>query len=114
MLASIFFVVVAIIFMCLVLAKVKKKRFFEKDSFLWMLASLFLLILSIFPNSIIYLSKLVGIDYAPSLLFLLAIIFVLYILFRQSEQVSLLKEQVKDLGQRVVILEKIIDEKDSK
>ncbi|MBD7910225.1 MULTISPECIES: DUF2304 domain-containing protein [Clostridium] len=110
MLASIFFIIVAILFMISIISKVKKKKFFERDSFLWMLGSIVVLILAIFPNLIIYLSNLIGIEYAPSLLFLVAIVFILHLLFRQNEQVSLLKEQVKDLGQRVVILEKIIDE----
>ena len=114
MVTSIFFIIVAIFFMCLVISKVKKKRFFEKESFLWVLGSLVVLILALFPKLIIYLSDVIGIEYPPSLLFLVAIVFVLYLLFRQSEQVSLLKEQVKDLGQRVVLLEKILDEEEYK
>lgn len=114
MVTSVFFVIIAICFMCLVVSKVKKKKFFERDSFLWVLGSVLVLILAIFPNLIVYLAKLIGIEYAPSLLFLVAIVFVLYLLFRQSEQVSLLKEQVKDLGQRIVILEKTIEEDDYK
>jgi len=114
MVTSIFFIIIAIFFMCLIISKVKKKRFFEKESFLWVLGSVVVVILAIFPQLIIYLSNLVGIEYPPSLLFLVAIVFVLYLLFRQSEYVSLLKEQVKDLGQQVVILEKRLDEKEYK
>ena len=110
MLTRLFFIFIALIFMCLVILKVKKKKFFEKESFLWVIGSILALILSVFPNIIGWISKMVGIEYPPSLLFLLAIIFVLFLLFRQSEQLSLLREQVKDLGQRVVVLEKILEE----
>lgn len=96
--------------MIMVLSKVKKKRFFEKESFLWLLGSVIGMVLAIFPNIIDELSNLVGIYYGPSLLFLVAIIFILYLLFRQTEQVSLLKEQVKHLGQKVVVLEKLLEE----
>lgn len=113
MITSLFFVCVAIIFMILIIYKVKKKRFFEKESFLWVIGSIFVLLLAIFPNFIGKVSRIVGIDYPPSLLFLVATIFILVLSFRQSEQVSLLKEQVKDLGQRIVVLEKIIEKKEN-
>lgn len=108
----VFFIIISIIFSTCVLRKVKKKRFFEKESFLWLIGSIIMLILAIFPSLVQDLSYVVGIEYAPSLLFLLAIIFTLYLLFRQTENVSLLKEQTKELGQRIVVLEKLLKEKD--
>ncbi|MDU4937990.1 MAG: DUF2304 domain-containing protein [Clostridium sp.] len=108
--ASIFFIGIGIIFLMIVISKVKRKRFFEKESFLWVVGSICLLFLAIFPGIISYLSDLVGIEYPPSLLFFIATIFILYLLFRQSEYVSLLREQVKELGQRIVVLEKVIEE----
>ena len=114
MATRIFFILLSIIFIGTILSKVKKKRFFERESFLWFLGSILSLILATFPNIIKVVAKWTGIEYAPSLLFLLAILFLLYLLFRQSEQVSLLKEQTKDLGQRLVVLEKLLkEEKDS-
>lgn len=110
MINRIFFATIGICFMVMVLLKVKKKRFFEKESFLWLIGSLIGVFLAIFPKTIDYISSLVGIYYGPSLLFLVAIIFILYLLFRQTEQVSLLKEQVKHLGQKVVVLEKLLEE----
>ena len=110
MATRIFFIFLAIIFMCMVLSKVKKKKFFERESFLWFLGSILAIILAAFPNIIKVVAKWTGIEYPPSVLFLVAIIFLLYLLFRQSEQVSLLKEQTKDLGQRLVVLEKLLKE----
>lgn len=113
MLTRVFFGVIGILAMILVLSDVKKKKFFEQESFFWVMGAVVVLILALFPGIIILLSNLVGIDYAPSLLFLLAILFILYLLFRQSKQVSLLKEQVKDLGQKLVVLQKMIEEKEN-
>ena len=112
MIARVFFIIVALIFIFIIISRVKKKRFFEKESFVWLLGSTLCLVLSIFPKTIDFISNLLGIYYGPSLLFLISIMFVLLLLFRQSEQVSLLKEQVKHLGQKIVVLEKIIEEKD--
>lgn len=110
----IFFIIISLIFSTIVINKVKKKRFFEKESVLWLVGSVIMLILAILPSLVGKLSQLIGIDYPPSLLFLVAIIYILYLLFRQTEQVSLLKEQTKELGQRIVILEKLVKEKDNK
>ena len=114
MLTRLFFIFIALIFMWIIISRVKKKKFFEKESFLWVIGSVFALILSVFPGIIGFVSQIVGIQYPPSLLFLLTIIFVLFLLFRQGEQISLLREQVKDLGQRIVVLEKIIEEEKRK
>lgn len=114
MATRIFFGVIGILAMVLVLSDVKKKKFFEQESFFWVIGALVVLILALFPGLIILLANLIGVEYAPSLLFLIAIIFVLYLLFRQSKQVSLLKEQVKDLGQKLVVMQKIIDENERK
>lgn len=112
MATRIFFGVIGILAMVLVLSDVKKKKFFEQESFFWVIGALVVLILALFPGVIILLANLIGVEYAPSLLFLIAIIFILYLLFRQSKQVSLLKEQVKDLGQKLVVMQKMIDEKE--
>lgn len=113
MVTRLFFIFIALSFLVVVVKKVKKKKFFERESFLWVVGSILALILASSPYIIIRISKIIGIEYAPSLLFLISIIFVLFLSFRQSEQVSLLKEQVKELGQRIVVLEKLIDEKES-
>ena len=112
MATRIFFGVIGILAMVLVLSDVKKKKFFEQESFFWVIGALVVLILALFPGVIILLANLIGVEYAPSLLFLIAIIFILYLLFRQSKQVSLLKEQVKDLGQKLVVMQMMIDEKE--
>lgn len=111
MASRIFFVIIAIIFMYIIISNAKKKKFFETESFLWVLGCVPVVILAIFPNTIKVVSYFVGIDYAPSLLFLVAILFILYLLYRLTEQVSLLKEQNKELAQRIVILEKKLEDK---
>ncbi|AYE34870.1 DUF2304 domain-containing protein [Clostridium septicum] len=105
-----FFAVVGILFMIIILVSVRKKKFFVKDSFYWFLLSVGILLLSIFPSIIRVVANVVEVEYAPSLLFFIAIIFILYIVFNLSQQVSLLREQNKDLAQRVAVLKKIIND----
>lgn len=106
----IFFIIISVIFSTMVIMKVKKKKFFEKDSFFWLLGTIVMMLLAVFPSLVSRLSIIIGIEYAPSLLFLVTIVFIMYLLFRQSENVSKLKEETKELGQRIVVLEKILEE----
>lgn len=84
---------------------VRKKKLTIDSSILWIIAAVLILILGIFPNIIIWLSNLVGISYAPSLLFLLAISFLLLIILNNSLILSELKEKTKELIQVNALLE---------
>jgi len=64
-----------------------------------------MLCLSLFPIIFIKLSSLLGIFYPPSLLFLLSIVFVVFVSFRQDQEISQLSERVNELAQRNALLE---------
>ena len=103
------FIIIGVIPLFLILKKVKKNLFSEEKSIFWMLGGICILILSIFPKLIDKLSALLGIAHPPSLLFLLTSFFILYIIFRQDQDISLLNERVKEMGQRNAILEQKIN-----
>ncbi len=108
----IFFTFIGLFFMISIYSKVNKKIFSESESFFWMFGGIVVLFLSIFPGVIKKLSILVGIEYGPSLLFLISILFLLFIVFRQSQQISVLNERVKELAQiSALIQEKYNTEK---
>ena len=109
---NIYFVILAIIVMFYVFNVVRKKKFSIKESFWWIVATLIMLILSIFPYSIDWFANKLGIAYPPSLLFVLCIIFLLFILFRNSKKIFELQMRVIEIGQELAILkEKINREK---
>lgn len=110
MVNRIFFGLVAILFMIYVYKQVKKDRLSEKESFFWITGSVVILILGCFPQIIGVVSELLHIEYPPSLLFLLGIIFVLGLVFRVMIYITLLKEQSKELAQRYALLEKRVSE----
>lgn len=105
MVSRIFFASLGLLFMGLVYKQVKKKRFSEKESFFWMCTAFAMLVVGVFPQIIDYLTSLVHINYPPSLLFLLAILFLVLIVFRLTEHMSILQERVKELAQDHAILE---------
>lgn len=99
-----FFIVLSIIVVFYVINIVRKKKFSIKESFWWVLASLLMLLLSIFPYSIDFVASKLNIAYAPSLLFVLCIIFLLFINFRDAKRISELQMKVVELGQELAIV----------
>ena len=101
---NIYFILVSIIIIFYVFNIVRKNQFSIKESFWWIIASIFMLILSIFPHCIDWIAKKLGIVYPPSLLFVICIIFLLFINFRNSKRISQLQTKVIDIGQELAIL----------
>jgi hypothetical protein len=102
------FSIIGLLFICYVLAKVKKNQFAEGKSILWITGGILMLVFSLFPLIFVKLSTLLGVVYPPSLLFLFSILFVVFVTFRQDQEISLLSEHVKDLAQRNAILEEAL------
>lgn len=109
---KIYFVIISLFCMIYVISVVRKRRFSIKESFWWMVASVGMLILSIFPYSIDYLAKIFNVAYPPSLLFVFCIIFLTFINFKNSKRIAEQQEKIIELAQTVAILkEKINSEK---
>lgn len=104
-----YFIILSVIVILYVINIVRKKKFSIKESFWWVVASVIMLILSIFPYSIDYFAKKLRISYPPSLLFVLCIIFLLFINFRNSKRISELQMKVVELGQELAIVKEKIN-----
>ena len=103
-----YFSAIGILFVVYVFKKVKKNEFSEERSIFWIAGGITMLCLSLFPVIFIKLSILLGIAYPPSLLFLLSIVFVVFVSFRQDQEISLLSERVNELAQRNALLEQAV------
>ena len=76
----------------------------ERYSLLWLFAGGVLLLLSASRDLLEYVSHMVGIYYPPSLLFLLAFLFLLLISLHFSVVISGLSEKNKKLAQEIALL----------
>jgi hypothetical protein len=106
--SRIFFIVIGIFIVIYVYSKVKKKLFSEKESIYWMIFSIFIMLLAIFPKLIDNVSLFFGIYYPPSFIFLIGFVFLLILLFKQSQAINLLNERSKELAQINAILDEEI------
>ena len=86
-----------------VLSKIKKSQFKIGDTLYWIFFCLFLLVMSIFPDAIFWLSKLIGFE-SPSNFIFVAIIFLLLLkIFLLDARVSKNEEKLTKLSQKYAI-----------
>ena len=101
---NIFYIVLGVALFIYIVCVVVKGTFDIYESIFWIIGTVIILILSIFPNLIIWLAGLIGIEYAPSLLFLLVAVFLLFVNFRNTQKIVKQKERILSLAQDVAIL----------
>jgi hypothetical protein len=88
----------------LVIELIRRGRLKERYALLWLVAGIFLLILSLSRVTLEFFSHLVGIYYSPSFLFLIAFVFLLMITMHFSVVISGLSEKNKKLAQEISLL----------
>lgn len=109
MINKIFFASIGLLVMIYVYKKVAKNKMAEKESFFWIIGSIMIFLLSLFPQIIDFIADKLHIYYPPSMLFMIGIIFTLILVFRLTIYVSILRQEVRELAQRNAILEKKLD-----
>ncbi|MAU09386.1 MAG: hypothetical protein CL607_06170 [Anaerolineaceae bacterium] len=97
-------VALSIVALLVVLELVRRRKLREEYSLLWLFTAAVMLIVSIWRDLLHGLSKLVGIAYPPNLLFLLAILLMLFILLYYSIIITRLTHENKTIAQDVALL----------
>jgi hypothetical protein len=93
-----------------VIELIRQGKLKERYSLLWLLAGGILLILSSSRTLLEAVSRLLGIFYPPSFLFLLAFLFLLLITLHFSVVISGLSEKNKHLAQEIALLRQEMQE----
>lgn len=94
----------------LVLELIRRGRLKERYALLWLFSGFVLLLLSLSRGLLELLARWVGIHYPPSLLFLIAFLFLLLITLHFSSVLSGLSEKNKRLTQEIALLSQAVDE----
>ncbi len=101
---NIYFIIIAVILMIYIVHTVRKNKLSVKASFWWLIGSVIILLLSIFPYSINWLAEIFGIAYPPALLLTLAVVFLLFINFQDSRHISEQQAKITELAEQVALL----------
>jgi hypothetical protein len=90
---------------------IRSRRLRERYALLWLLTASVLLVLSLWRGGLDTIAGVVGINYAPSALFVLGSLFILVVLLHYSTVISKLSDQNTILAQRLALLESKLEER---
>lgn len=101
-----FSALVGILLLAVIFQLIRKNRLLEQYSLLWIASAILLLVFSIWRDLLEKLADSVGIFYAPSALFLIAIFCGMVIAMHFSVVISQLKKQNHTLAQELALLKR--------
>ena len=100
---------ISIFIFVVVIELIRRNHLKERYSLIWLTTSVALIVFSVWRRLLDYISLKLGIYYPPSLLFLVAITFLVVLLLHFSTIVSSLSEKNRRLAQEVGILKSRLD-----
>lgn len=98
----------SILLLLVVVDFVRRGLLKEKYSVLWIASTIVIIVLSAWKELLHKLASMVGVSYPPSLLFMIALGFILLILLHYSIVISILTDKNKHLTQEVALLKSAI------
>jgi hypothetical protein len=101
---SVFVIVVAVVIALVVLAYIRRRRLREEYSLLWLLLVAAMVLLASFEGITVWLADRLDVQYAPSILYFVALAFVAAMLFHYSLEISRLSDQSRRLAQEMSLL----------
>ncbi len=90
---------------------VRKRKLSIDLSLWWSVGAVLIFLIGCFPNIIVWISGIVGVEYPPSLLFLISILLLIVLILNNTMVISELKEKNKNLVQKIALLEKELKSK---
>lgn len=103
--ATVFGMLASVVTLVVIIELVRQRKLREDYSLLWLATAIVLILLSVFRPLLDQLAALIGvITYPPAALFLVAIIFMLFILLHFSIVVTKLARENKAIAQEMAIL----------
>jgi hypothetical protein len=102
-------IVTGLIFMFFIFRLIAKGKLREEYSFIWIVCTALLLLFAVWRDGLDVIAKLLGIYYAPSLIFLGAIFAIVVFLVHLSVVNSKQHKQIKDLAQEMTLLKEKLE-----
>ena len=107
---QVFFIISIIIYLFIIFQMLKKKKLNLKYTLMWLFAGMTLLVITIFPKIMYWISNTLGIHTPINSAFLLGSMFIIMILITLTSIVSELNSKVRVLIQEMALLEKELDD----
>lgn len=107
-------IVASVLFFVFIINMVRTKKLELKYALTWILTSLSFVIMSVFPETVFFVAKLLSIELPVNALFLCVIFLLLLMVFALTVAVSRQASRIKKLVQEIGLLEAEMREKASK
>jgi hypothetical protein len=105
-----FALIASVALLILIIELVRRRKLREEYSWLWILTGLVILVLSVWYGALLFITKLIGAVTPVSTLFMFGILFLVVTNIYYSIKISTLTTQVKNLAQRLTILDSYVRE----
>ncbi|WP_345801874.1 DUF2304 domain-containing protein [Microbacterium sp. AZCO] len=100
----------AVLVLVIIISLLLRRQLREKYAILWLVIGLALLVLAIFPQLLLGLSELLGVEVPSNLIFALAIVLLVGVALHLSWELSLAEDEVRRVAEEVAILRTDLDE----
>lgn len=98
-------ILVSLILLLVTIQLIRKHKLREEYALLWLLATIAILVLSVFGGIVGELANFLNVAYSPTLALVAGLIFALAVLLSQSVALSNQANQNRDLAQELAIME---------
>lgn len=101
--AQIFGLALVALYLIVIVRMVRGRKLRAKYSFLWLIVGAVVLVLSAAPGLLDWLATTLGIFYSPALLFLIAIMFLMFVAVHFSWEISRLEDRTRTLAEELAL-----------
>jgi len=101
---------VTVPFLGVIIHLVRQHRLRAKYSFLWLVVGVSLVVLALLPGTLDWAGDRLGVAYPPALLFLGAVVFLLFMALHVSWELSRLEDRQRTLAEELALTNTRIDE----
>lgn len=102
--SNVFFFILVVLVITMVIIEVRNQKMKEKYAALWLMVSVFIAVLALFPSLLLWLAAATGVIVPVNLLFLLSIIMLIGVSLHLTLEVSKLSEETRTLAEEIAIL----------
>jgi len=107
---KVFAIIAAILLMVLVVELVRRRKLREEYSWLWLLTGGSIILLVIWYDLLVLITRLIGAIAPTTTLFIFGLLFLMLISLHYSIQISKLSYQVKEMAQQLTLLKGRVDD----
>lgn len=82
----------------------RKRRLREKYAIIWLLLATVIVVVGAFPQTVLWLTRVVGVEIPANLVFAVAIVVLLIVCIQLSTEVTAIEEKTRTLVEEVALL----------